>query len=115
MKKIGKISKIINLISESTDELEVLKYENLMTTAIAVPVLLIGAGLNFILGYYLLERDFTTTAVNSLLLFIFSILFQLFQLILKNEEKKYYIFLFLSNLFLYIVVFNFYKFIGLAF
>ena len=112
--KIYNISDVIKKISDSNDEIAIVKYENMLFRKFYSPVLFLGSILNFIVIYVVLHQDIKNTLINSLFLMGFSLLLQFFSLIISNERLKSFIFTIILSSMLIFIVARFYFIIGPA-
>lgn len=112
--KFYTIFDVIKKMNESSEEMTILKYENMMSVMFASPILFFGAIANFLSSYFIFNRDLTTTAINSFILLGFSIVFVIILSISNNERFKSNIFAFLFSALLVFVVIRYYFLIGPA-
>ena len=112
--RIYNIFDVIRKISDSSEEMIILKYENIMLTIIASPILLLGSISNFLGMHFIWKEDINITLVNSFLLFIFYLAFELFSRIIQNEKLKSLIFTLLFSSVLVFIVIRYYHLMGAA-
>lgn len=55
-------------MNESSEEMIILKYENMMSVMFASPLLFFGAISNFLSLYFIFNQDLRVTAINSFIL-----------------------------------------------
>ncbi|MFZ7119649.1 MAG: HD domain-containing phosphohydrolase [Eubacteriaceae bacterium] len=112
MIKIQSISGIIKKISESNDEVLILKYENIMASMFGSNVFLLGSLVSFVTRYFVLHESINKCLIDSLFLFAFSVLFRLNSKIIKNEKIKSHIISVLFSAVLVFLVIRLYYLIG---
>lgn len=84
--KMYNILDVINKMNESNDEMEILKYENIMSAIFAAPILFFGALANFFSMYFIFKQDLRVTLINSFFLLGFSMAFEIFSRISDNDR-----------------------------
>ncbi|WP_331552257.1 putative bifunctional diguanylate cyclase/phosphodiesterase [Acetobacterium sp.] len=110
--KFYTIFDVIKKMNESSEEMTILKYENMMSVMFASPLLFFGAIANFLSLYFIFHHDLTTTAINSFVLLGFSMVFEILSRVSNNERFKSYIFTFLFSTLLAFLVVRYYFLLG---
>ncbi len=103
---------IIKKMNEINEDKIILKYENILARMIYSPILLIGSLSNFVVIYLIWHKNLKDVLINSLFLLAFSLCFEIFSRITKNERLKSYIFSALFSAVLVFMVIRFYYLIG---
>mgnify|MGYP001573227403 CR=1 FL=1 len=114
MVKIYNISDVIRKINDSNEEMVIVKYENILFQKFCSLILFLGSILNLVVIYLILHQNIKDTLINSLFLMGFSLLLELFSVIISNERLKSYIFTMILSAMLVFMVLNFYYIIGPA-
>jgi len=112
--KFQNIQDVINILSESNEEMLTLEYENILVRVFAVPALLLGSILNFVVIYLILQQHTKITLANTFFLLIFALTLEFFSRIIKNEKFKAHFQSALLSAVLCFVVLRFYYLIGPA-
>ena len=68
---------LLDIISQIYDEDTIINYENILSYKFALPILLTGALMNFLMLGFVFYYDFLTTCINSLFLLLIAVLFML--------------------------------------
>ena len=103
---------IIQLLSESSEELTILKYENILIRMFLSPILLIASLSNFVIMHYIRHQSNNIVVTNSLFLLGFGILIEFISRSTINERFKENFFTAFFSLVQVFVVIRFYHLIG---
>ena len=105
---------IIRAMSESTEEVIIIEYENLIISMFALPILFLGSITNFVTRYLMYQEEINRVLIDSAFLFYLGILFQFFYKVLKDERLKEYIFSLIFCALIFYDVLRYYYLIGPA-
>ncbi len=106
------IPDIIKSLYETNAEKEVEKYQNLLSKLLAVPILVFGSVINFIVRYFIVNQALMPVLLDSLVLLVLGLFFELFSRVLRDEAVKSNVFIALSSVILVFLVLRFYQRIG---
>jgi len=110
--KMKKIPDIIKAMSESTEEITILKYENILTRMFFSSALLTCLILNIVVTYLTNKQVVKSSVINSLILLIIYLVFEFFCIIIINEKLKENVITAFFCAVLVLVVIRFYYTIG---
>jgi len=86
--RIQNVLDVIRKMNESSDEITILKYENILIRMTCSPILFFGSILNFIISYIVLNEDLNISLINSIVLLGFYFLLEFVSTIMRSEEFK---------------------------
>ena len=104
---------VVKAMSESTDEVIILEYENLIISMFALPILFLGSIANFVTRY-LYNEEINRVLIDSAFLFFLGSLFRFFYKVIEDEKLKEYIFSLIFCTLLVYDVLRYYYLIGPA-
>jgi hypothetical protein len=108
------VAEIISIMTDINDEESIIEYENLLSYMFAIPILLAGSAMNFVLMFFVLHKNLLDTGFNSIILLSMAIIFKITLERVKDENIKANIFTFLFSLIFIFIIFRFYRYIGPA-